>query len=81
MDQWKEKREAAGDNKTQTDDIKPSIDQTTQTEQLNSDAQSHQHSNSVDKKGSDRHRQDAHILVVCNRHREKTTDIEDTNKE
>ena len=32
---------------------------------------SHQHSNSIDKKGSDRHRQDAHILLVCNQHRKK----------
>ena len=43
MDQWKAKREAVGDNKTcvqtQTDDINPSTDEMTQTEQLNSDAQ------------------------------------------
>jgi hypothetical protein len=43
VDQWKAKREAVGDNKTcvqtQTDDINPSTDETTQTEQLNSDAQ------------------------------------------
>jgi len=42
MDQWKAKREAVGDNKTcvqtQTDKINPSTDETTQTEQLNSDA-------------------------------------------
>jgi response regulator of citrate/malate metabolism len=44
MDQWKAKREAVGDNitcvQTQTDDLYPSTDETTQTEQLNSDAQS-----------------------------------------
>ena len=43
MDQWKANREAVGDNKTcvhtQTDDINPSTDETTQTDQLNSDAQ------------------------------------------
>jgi len=43
MDQWKAKRETVGDNKTcvqtQTDDINPSTDETTQTEQLNSDTQ------------------------------------------
>ena len=43
MDQWKAKREAVGDNKTcvqtQTADINTSTDETTQTEQLNSDAQ------------------------------------------
>ena len=38
---------------------------------------SHQHFNSIDKKRSDRHRQDAHILVVCNQHRKNT----DTSKE
>ena len=43
MDQWKAKREAVGDNKTcvqtQTDDINISTDETTQTDQLSSDAQ------------------------------------------
>jgi hypothetical protein len=43
MDQWKAKREAVGDNKTcvqtQTDDINTSTDETTQTDQLSSDAQ------------------------------------------
>ena len=43
MDQWKVKREAVGDNttcvKTQTADINPSTDETTQTDQHNSDAQ------------------------------------------
>ena len=42
MDQWKAERESVGDNKTcvqtQTDEINPSTDETTQTEQLNSDA-------------------------------------------
>ena len=43
MDQWKAKREAVGENttcvQTQTADINPSTDDTTQTDQLNSDAQ------------------------------------------
>ena len=43
MDQWKAKREAVGDNttcvQTQTADINPSTDETTQTDQHNSDAQ------------------------------------------
>jgi hypothetical protein len=43
MDLWKAKREAVGDNKTcfqaQIDDINPSRDETTKTDQLNSDAQ------------------------------------------
>ena len=43
MDQWKAKREAVDDNKTcvqtQTDDINTSTDETTQTDQLSSDAQ------------------------------------------
>ena len=72
MDQWKAKREVVGDNKTcvqtQTDDINPSTDETTQTEHLNSDAQAINIPTVLTKKGSDRHRQDAHILV-CNQHR------------
>jgi hypothetical protein len=40
MDQWKAKREAVGENttcvKTQTADINPSTDETTQTDQHNS---------------------------------------------
>jgi hypothetical protein len=75
IDQWKAKREAVGDNKicvqTQTDDINPSTDETTQTEQLKSDAQAINIPTVSTKKGSDRHRQDAHILVVCNQHRKK----------
>ena len=43
MDQWKAKREAVGENttcvQTQTADINPSQDETTQTDQHNSDAQ------------------------------------------
>ena len=43
MDQWKAKREAVGENttcvQTQTADINPSHDETTQTDQHNSDAQ------------------------------------------
>jgi hypothetical protein len=43
MDQWKAKREAVGENttcvQTQTADINPSTDKTTQTDQHNSDAQ------------------------------------------
>ena len=43
MDQWKAKREAIGENttcvQTQTADINPSQDETTQTDQHNSDAQ------------------------------------------
>jgi hypothetical protein len=43
MDQWKAKREAVGENttcvQTQTADINPSTDETTQTDQHNSDAQ------------------------------------------
>jgi response regulator of citrate/malate metabolism len=74
MDQWKAKREAVGDNttcvQTQTDDLYPSTDETTQTEQLNSDAQAINIPTVLTKKkGSDRHRQDAHILVVCNQHK------------
>ena len=42
MDQWKAKREAVGENttcvQTQTADINPSQDETTQTDQHNSDA-------------------------------------------
>jgi hypothetical protein len=72
MDQWKAKREAVGDNKTcvqtQTDDINLSTDERTQTEQLNSDAQVINIPTVLTKKGSVRHRQDAHILV-CNQHR------------
>ena len=85
QDQWKVKREAVGDNKTcvqtRTDDINPSTDETTQTEQLNSDAQAINIPTVLTKKGSDRNRQDAHILVVCNQHRKKPTDTEDTSKE
>jgi hypothetical protein len=73
VDQWKAKREAVGDNKTcvqtQTDDINPSTDETTQTEQINNDAQANNNPTVLTKKGSDRHRQDAHILVVRNQHR------------
>ena len=43
MDQWKAKKEAVGENttcvQTQTADINPSQDETTQTDQHNSDAQ------------------------------------------
>ena len=43
MDQWKAKREAVGDNttcvQTQTADINPSTDETTQTDKHNSDSQ------------------------------------------
>jgi hypothetical protein len=83
MDQWKAKGEDVGDNntcvQTQTDDINLSTDATTQTEQLNSDAQAINIPTVLTKKGSDRHRQDAHILV-CNQHRKKTTHTEDTSK-
>jgi len=75
MDQWKAKKEAVGDSKTcvqtQTDDINPSTDETTQKDQLNSDAQAINIPTVLTKKGSDRHRQDAHILV-CNQHRKKS---------
>jgi len=84
MDQWKAKREAVGDNKTcvqtQTDEINPSTDETTQTEQLNSDAKAINIPTVLTKKGSDRHRQDAHILVHY-QHRKKNTDTEDTSEE
>jgi hypothetical protein len=44
MDQWKAKMEAVGENttcvQTQTADINPSTDETTQTDQHNSHAQS-----------------------------------------
>jgi hypothetical protein len=52
MDQWKAKREAVGDNKTcvqtQTNDINPSTYETTQTGQLNSDAQAINIPNNID---------------------------------
>jgi len=74
MDQWKAKGEAVGDNKTcvqtQTTDINPSTDETTQTEQLNSDAQAINIPTILTNKGSYRHRQDAHILVRY-QHRKK----------
>jgi hypothetical protein len=71
-DQWKAKREDVGDNnicvQTQTDNINPSTDETTQTGQLDSDAQAINIPTVLTKKRSDRHRQYAHILV-CNQHR------------
>ena len=58
MDQWKAKREAVGDNKTcvqtQTDDINISTDETTQTDQLSSDAQAINIPTVLTEKGSDR---------------------------
>ena len=48
---------------TQTADINPSQDETTQTDQHNSDAQAINIPTVSTKKGSDRHRQDVHILV------------------
>jgi hypothetical protein len=76
MDQWKVKREAVGDNttcvQTQTTDINPSTDETTQTDQHNSDAQALNTPTVSTKKGSDRHRQDAHILVRY-QHRKNST--------
>jgi hypothetical protein len=67
MDQWKAKREAVGENtacvQTQTADINPSTDETTQIDQHNSDAQAINIPTVSTKKGSDRHRQDIHILV------------------
>jgi hypothetical protein len=50
---WKAKRESVGDNttcvQTQTADIKPSTDETMQTDQHNSDAQAISTTNSIDK--------------------------------
>jgi hypothetical protein len=67
MDQWKAKREVVCENttcvQTQTADINPSQDETTQTDQQNSDAQAINTPTVLTKKGSDRHRQDVHILV------------------
>jgi hypothetical protein len=65
MDQWKAKNKSVGDNKTcvqtQTDDINPSTDDTTQIDQLNSDAQAINIPTVLTKiKGSDRHRQDTY---------------------
>jgi hypothetical protein len=85
VDQWKAKREAVGDNKTcvqtQTDDINPSTDETTQTEQLNSDAQSHQHSNSIDKKRERSTQARCTYTGGTQPTSKKPTDTEDTSKE
>jgi hypothetical protein len=61
----RQKNKSVGDNKTcvqtQTDDINPSTDDTTQIDQLNSDAQAINIPTVLTKiKGSDRHRQDTY---------------------
>jgi hypothetical protein len=60
MDQWKAKREAVGEHtacvQTQTADINPSTDETTQIDQHNSDAQAINIPTVSTKKGSDRHK-------------------------
>ena len=80
MDQWKAKRVAVGDNttcvQTQTADINPSTDETTQTDQHNSDAQAINIPTVLTKKGSDRHRQDAHILVRYQNQQNSTRTIQ-----
>jgi hypothetical protein len=80
MDQWKAKREAVGDNttcvQTQTADINPSTDETMQTDQHNSDAQAINTPTVLTKKRSDRHRQDAHILVRYQNQQNSTQTIQ-----
>jgi hypothetical protein len=80
MDQWKAKREADGDNitcvRTQISDINLSTDETTQTDQHNSDSQAINTPTVSTKKGSDRHRQDAHILVRYQNQQNSTRTIQ-----
>ena len=80
MDQWKAKREAVGENttcvQTQTADINPSQDEITQTDQHNSDAQAINIPTVSTKKGSDRHRQDVHILVRYQNQQNSTRTIQ-----
>jgi hypothetical protein len=80
MDQWKAKREAVGENttcvKTQTADINPPTDETTQTDQHNSDTQAINIPTVSTKKGSDRHRQDVHILVRYQNQQNSTRTIQ-----